>query len=201
MRALLGLAASLVLAAAPPDLGPGHTFTPRARWTDELDQTHVRYQHFYNGRRVWGSEWVDHQGPGAAPPTLNLAVGPTPPLAPLLAVLPAAGEPILWPEVVPVPATDGADAELMDQDVVAHRDALTFKAQPDPADTGEDAWDVITDAATGEVLEQIPVNLLDTAVKGTGLSQYRGRLTLDTTSTGARTASRPGPGTMTEPPW
>lgn len=187
-RTLLLAPLGVFLAAAPPTLGPGHTLTPRSQWTDELGQTHIRYTHRYRGLRVWGSEMVDHLGPGAAPPTLNLALSThvSPKFQAFLASPPAEGEPVLWPDYVQVPADNGSNAELMDRDLVDYRDAFYIAAQTDPDDPGADAWDFIVDAETGEVLEQIPVQLPDqTPSQGIGNSLYQGAVTLDTTATGA----------------
>jgi hypothetical protein len=53
------LAALFLLALAAlgaQDCQPGHTLVPRAEFTDDLNQRHIRLQHYYRGLRVWGSE-------------------------------------------------------------------------------------------------------------------------------------------------
>jgi len=183
----LGLVLSAgALLGAPPDLGPAHAFTPRAQWTDELGQTHIRYVHRYQGLRVWGSEMIEHLGPGAAQPTLNLKVpSALPPRAPVpLAALALTGEAILWPDLVDVPVVPDPDAELMDHQAADFRNALYIQAPASAGDDGDGAWDFVVDADTGEVLEQIPIQETQAAAKGVGNSLFRGRVTLDTTSVG-----------------
>jgi len=180
----LALLLAVSLRAAAPDLGPGHSFTPRRSWTDELGQTHTHYAHWYLGYRVWGSEWIDHQGPGAAPPTLALTepVGLPPGWQHLLDTPPPGAEPILYGIYEDIPGTTDPDAEQVDHHLVATIPAYFWQAQPDTQEAGEPAYDLITDASDGTVLWQGAVQETASAATGTGKSLYRGQVTLNLTA-------------------
>ncbi|BDU76978.1 M4 family metallopeptidase [Mesoterricola sediminis] len=185
-RLTLLLAAGLSLMAAPPALGPGHTLHPVAQWTDALGQSHTRYEHRLNGLRVWGSFFIDHQGPGARIASNRLAMGPLPPAvaAPFATGALAAGEQIYVPRDLPVPAGDGTDAVLMDKGPAGYIEAVYVPAVPDKDNLAGEAYDFILDAQTGEVLYQIPILEGAGAAKGTGNTLYQGQVTLDVTDTG-----------------
>jgi Zn-dependent metalloprotease len=194
-RALAVAAATLAQAATPPDLGPDQRLLPQATWQDGLGQVHTRYQHTFLGRRVWGSELILHDGPGAgptsgalalsrlgalAPPRLGaLAIRP---IAPSLAAAAGGGESIWYPVYLQVPALaqpDGANAALFTPVLKELRPATLYHRQPAAPDGDGPIQDVIVDDENGRVLEVLPGTLELTPVRGTGRSFYRGTRSFD----------------------
>lgn len=177
------------MAGALPALEPGHDLVPLARWTDQLGQSHTRNEHRFQGRRVWGSALVEHEGPGAASPT-GLRTLPPPgleilPVSPLalgpwrqpLARVAGPGEPVLFPVYVDLP--DQADAMKVDRHLQGLRPATLYSDVPSSTAPGDEAYAMVVDDETGEVLAHYPEQRTQ-AAKGTGHSLFRGTVSFDT---------------------
>jgi Zn-dependent metalloprotease len=211
-RPLLTAALGGLLGAAAPgdrlDLGQGHSLVPRARFTDPDGQTHSRYQHFYQGLRVWGQETIGHPG---APAGLEPAPAPRVEFRPSLAMADAqralqaelGAAAVLTPlETVLLPLTLDLPAPVPGQPLnaaqvfhVTRGYALAHRIRAE----GPQAMDVLVDAHSGRILRRLPLDPADLPAKGVGNTLYSRQVALDTTATASgfllldQTRGRGGP--------
>jgi hypothetical protein len=211
---------SALLAAAPPaaslELGNGHSLAPRASFTDQLGQTHTRFDHYYRGLRVWGSDTISHSGPG-------LGQG-RPALPRLLARTPGTGTEV---QAAPLPVdltltvpleqaqqairqhlgAAGGSARLNHLETVLYPEILDSPALPGlgnaaqvlrlcqgyspayqvQAEAGAERWEYLVDAHSGAILERLPLELTEQPVQNPGQTLYSGKVTLDTLAYGDHT--------------
>ncbi len=186
-----------------------HSFQPRAQHQDSLGQSHVRFNQYYRGVRVWGSEVITHTGTNgeSLAPTTALRQGIRVDVVPSLSatetanlvkamLAPAQGfasEPLVDIELVVYPKTVShvlpnrahlAQAKLNALDFVTEVESyhLAYHVHTELENPGDTRHtDLIIDAHTGSVLEQW--NSLQTgAAVGTGNSYYSGTVQITTDS-------------------
>ena len=208
---ILAAACSALLAAGPPQppaLGPGHTLTPRVRFTDALGQSHARMVHRYQGLRVWGAEVLLHDGPSrsaAASPVplggpIDLDLTPTVPLEQAQSATrpdfatPVAftrSELVIYPRFIDLPVgADGRralDATRVHRHLAGYALAYLIRTEAAPAGPAAEAWDCLVDAHTGKLLERMPAQqAASTPALGVGRSLYSGTVGLNTSFDGTQ---------------
>jgi Zn-dependent metalloprotease len=188
-------------------LGADHSLVARASLTDELNQTHTRYEHFFRGVRVWEGDTVAHN---SATGTLavtgqalaDIQVNTLPKLATEQALAQAhallkprgryvqapTAELVVYPRVVEQVKAQklrGPAGELNATDIerVVTGHVLAYHVHS-ALENGADETrhvDYLIDAQTGELLKEW--STLETATAtGSGKSQYSGAISLNTNS-------------------
>lgn len=177
---------------------------------DALGQTHVRFQQFYHGIRIWGGEVITHTQANrtALPPTtmlkqdIQVDIKPKLSSADALAVIekdaaprtPSAIKPVselvIYPETerrVIAQKTLAPGKEPNAQDFVTEIKGyqLAYHVHTERENPGDTQHiDYLINADTGEIIEQWD-SLLTTNAIGTGKSQYSGSVQLNTNSVGS----------------
>jgi len=154
-----------------------HTWVPRATFTDEQLHTHTRYVHYYKGLRVWGSEGISHEsatspmvwdGPhrqanwnlelkGMAPALAQrTALGRFGPLAELPLIL--GTEEVVYESHARALLKDYGAAPPNAVDLLDYVQGVTqaFAFDVEAGDGSEE--ELVVDAATGTVLEDVPLD-------------------------------------------
>ncbi len=204
-------------------LDENHSFEVKNLQQDSLGQTHVRFQQYYHGIRIWGGEVVTHTQAGgiALPPTAVLRreilidIEPKLSAAEALAVVEQDNAPRVRftlkpePELVVYPntfrhlaagnaLTSGSEPNAADfvTDVTGYRLAYYVHTERNnPGDTQH--IDYLIDADSGEVIEKWDSLMTANAI-GTGKSQYSGTVPLNSSSVTSgfelKDYTRPGSG-------
>ena len=184
-----------------------HTFRIQSFRTDQLSQTHTRFQQYYKGVRVWGGDGIVHmdaQGrelplTSAFKQNIDLDVTPTRSGAEALSVAHADLDPrgpyayaptaelVIYPEAVSEvhpERTHLAASALNAADMVSRvkRYVLAYHVHTELENPGDTRHtDYLVDARTGTIIDKWD-SLLTASVIGTGKSQYSGTVSLNANS-------------------
>ena len=172
-------------------LGPLDDFLIRTAYRDELGWSHVRFQQTFQGVPVWGGEAITHVDADGRPQALTdglvrgIGLDVLPSLTPSEALGLAKAD--LAPRggfAYPPTATLVVDALKTRRDAPAAGCVLAYHVHTQLENgTLETAHtDYLIDAHTGAILKKWD-SLRTKAALGTGLTQYDGKVTLNTTAT------------------
>ena len=188
-------------------LNENHSFQMQSLEQDKLGQTHVRFQQFYHGVRIWGGEVITHTKADGRelPPTtalkqaINVDIKPKLSTAEALAIVKKdlasrfdfaykpGVELVIYPEKVSRVLAQRArvpenklNAEDFVTEVKGYQLAYYIHTElENPGDTRH--TDYLVNAHTGAIIEKWD-SLLTSAAIGTGKSQYNGTVGLNTNS-------------------
>jgi Zn-dependent metalloprotease len=189
-------------------LNENHTFQVQSLQQDALGQTHIRFNQFYHGLRIWGGEVITHtqaNGLDLPPTTSALKQNIQVDIKPKLSVADAlsavrtdlatqaefANKPtvelVVYPETVRHVSTnkvmiaeDSLNAEDFVTEVKAYQLAYYIHTELEtPGDTRH--TDYLVNAHTGAIIEKWD-SLQSENTIGTGKSQYSGTVNLNTNS-------------------